>query len=545
MVTPHALNAFSSLLKRCTSLSHLNQIHAAIFRTQLHSNNSLAAKLLSLSSSLSTIQYAHLVFHCVPHPNLSLWNELIKTHVKNSLHTQALSFYAAMTATTPLKPNNFTFPFLLNSCAALLSLPRGSEIHGRIVKTGFSLYLPVKNALIDMYAKCGNLLFARLAFDEMPQRDIVSFNALLSAYARNPEYEISEACLLFDKMAERNVISWNSILMGFVRREDLEKARKVFAEMPERNVVSWTTMLVGCTKAGQLALARSIFEEMPERNLVSWTAMITGYAQNGEPSKALAIFRRMVASRIRPDEVTMTGVISSCAQLGGSELAIWVSSYVEDNAIPLNSHVLTALLDMHAKCGNVDKACELFDRMDQRDVYSYSALIAGLASHGYGKEALTVFQRMEREGVEPDDVTFVGVLNACSHAGLIDEGLQLWDRMIEIYKIAPCADHYACVVDILGRAGRLEEAHSMAKVMPNGPHAGALGALLASCKTYSNSQIAEVVAQELFELEPDNTGNYILLSSIYASSGRWCDAERVRLAMKERRMMKTPGCSWI
>ncbi|OVA20561.1 Pentatricopeptide repeat [Macleaya cordata] len=345
-----------------------------------------------------------------------------------------------------IKPDNYTYPFLLNSCASLSVLDQGIEIHGRVIRTGFGSYIPVSNALIDMYGKYS---------------------------------------------------------------------------------------------------ARVLFDSMPERNLVSWTAMITGYAQNGRPNEALELFRGMEKARIKPDAVTMTGVISASAQLGGLELANWIGSYVDRERIERNDKVLTALIDMHAKCGNMEEACRLFKEIPCPDVFSYSALITGLASHGHGFRALEMFHEMQEKGIEPDNITFVGVLTACSHTGLVEDGLRFWERMVEDYKIEPGADHYACIIDMLGRAGRLNEAHEMVKSMPMGPHPGALGALLAACRTYGNVEIAECIAKPLIKLEPENTGNYMLLASIYASEERWDDAAKVRAAMKEKKVNKLPGCSWF
>ncbi|XP_058092704.1 putative pentatricopeptide repeat-containing protein At5g37570 [Magnolia sinica] len=532
------------LLRQCKSLSPLKQIHAHIFRSNLHQNISLSSTLITLYASLSLPIFSHLIFSSISHPNLSLFNHAIRAFSKfPSLCLSSLHLYLQMTRNR-IKPDNFTFPFLFNSCASLSSLPHGVEIHGRVLKTGFGSCIPVSNALIDMYGKCGGLDWSRQVFDEMPERDVVSYNAVLGAHAKLG-VEMAEAQRLFNRMPARNVISWNAMIVGYVNGGDLDSARGVFDEMPERNVVSWTTMIVGYTKSGSVDVAKLLFDAMPERNLISWTAMITGYAQNGRPTEALELFRRMEMARMKPDAITMTGVISASAQLGGTELANFTSSYVNKNGIERNAKVLTALVDMHAKCGNMEEACRSFDEIPGPDVYSYSALITGLASHGHGIKALDIFNRMRAENVEPDNVTFIGVLNACSHTGLVDDGLRFWKSMVEIYGIQPGPDHYACMVDMLGRAGRLEEAHKLVKSMGTGPHCGALGALLAACKMHGNIEIAEAVAEQLFMLEPENTGNYMLLSSIYALKERWEDAARVRAVMKDRGVSKLPGCSWI
>lgn len=532
-----------SLLKNCNSISHLKQIHAHTLRLNLHLRNSVISSLIPLYASLSP-RHIYLLFSSLSHhPTLSLYNHSIKAFSKTpSLYPESLMLYRQMVRCN-IKPDNYTYPFLLNSCASLCALNYGTEVYGRVIKTGFCSFIEVFNALIDMYGKCSQLGCARQAFDEMLHRDVVSYNALLGAHARLGE-DMLGAQMVFDQMPLRNVISWNAMVVGYVNSGELDSARATFDEMLERNIVTWTTMLVGYTKNGLMDVAKVLFEAMPEKTLVCWTAMISGYAQNGRPNEALALFRRMERTHVKPDAFAMTAVTSALAQIGRPDLANWVTALLDQEGIERNERVLTALVDMHAKCGNIEEACQLFEEIHQPDVYPYSALITGLASHGHGLRALQFFRKMQMAKVEPDYITFVGVLSACSHAGLVEDGLRYWESMINDYKIEPDADHYACMVDMLGRAGKLEQAYKMVQSMPMGPRPGALGALLAACRTYNNVEIAEIVAWELFKLEPWNTGNYVLLSGIYAAREEWDKAARVREVMKERITAKLPGYSW-
>lgn len=331
----------------------------------------------------------------------------------------------------------------------------------------------------------------------------------------------------------------------YVSAGDLVSARRVFDEMPTRDTASWSVLIAGYCKGGLVQNARELFDKMPSKNLVAWTAMINGYAQTGRPKAALALFRDLEAAGIEPDGATMVGVISAVSQIGSTELAGWVGAYVDRKKIERNVKVLTALVDMHAKCGNIEQALSAFREIPQPDAYPYTALISGLATHGHEKLALSVFERMQAQAVKPDPITFVGVLTACSHTGLVDKGLEYWEAMAWDYGIERRADHYACVIDMLGRAGRIEEAFEMVRTMPMGPHPGALGALLSACKTYENVEIAEIVASKLFELEPWNTGNYILLSNIYAGKELWEEAERVRSLMRTKLPFKNPGSTWF
>ncbi|CAO2824744.1 unnamed protein product [Amaranthus hypochondriacus] len=533
-----------SLLKNCNSISHLKQIHAKILRLNLHEHYSFTSSLITIYTSLSPHHIRLLFSSLSEYTTVYLFNCSIRFFSKTpSFYLESLHLYVQMVR-SHFKPDNYTYPFVLNSCAAICYLNYGCGVHGRIVKSGLSSIIEIFNALIDMYGKCGKLGCARKVFDEMSQRDVVSYNALLGAYARIGE-GMTDARMVFDRMPMKNLISWNAMIVGYANCGDIDSAQLIFDMMNDKNVVSWTTMLVGYTKNRLMDKARIIFEAMPEKTLVCWTAMISGYAQNGVPNEALKYFYGMQRARVRPDPYAMTAVMSAIAQLGCPDLASWITTLVDQEGIERNERVLTSLVDMHAKCGNIEKACQLFEEIPRPDVYPYSALITGLASHGHGLKALEIFRKMLMEKVEPDYVTFVGVLNACSHAGLVEEGLAYWESMINKYKIQPDADHYACVIDMLGRAGRLEQAYKILQSMPMGPRPGALGALLAACRTYNNVRIAESVAQELFVLEPQNTGNYVLLSGIYAAREEWDDAARIRKAMTEKISAKEPGYSWI
>ncbi|CAL4945983.1 unnamed protein product [Urochloa decumbens] len=444
----------------------------------------------------------------------------------------------------PVSPDHFTLPFALNAAASLRLLPLGASLHAVAVRLGLlPLRLPVANALVDLYAKCEDFRAAHAALADIPAPDAISFNSLLCAHARNGSVPPAES--LFTAMPSRTQVSWNAMVVVYVSSGDLASARRVFDEMPTRDTASWSVLIVGYCKRGLVQCAHELFDKMPAKNLVAWTAMINGYAQTGRPKAALALFRELEVAGLEPDAATMVGVISAASQMGSTEMALWVGAYVDRKKIERNEKVLTALVDMHAKCGNVEQALSAFREIAQPDAYPYTALISGLATHGHGKLALQVFGRMQAQDIWPDPITFVGVLTACSHAGLVDKGLEYWEAMVRDYGIERRADHYACVVDMLGRAGRIKEAFEMVQTMPMGPHPGALGALLSACKTYDNVEIAEIVANKLFELEPRNTGNYILLSSIYAGKELWEEAERVRSLMKTKLPFKKPGSTWV
>ncbi|XP_022740995.1 pentatricopeptide repeat-containing protein At5g44230 isoform X2 [Durio zibethinus] len=339
----------------------------------------------------------------------------------------------------------------------------------------------------------------------------------------------------------------NSLIEMYVKLGFLECGRKVFDDLPERDLISWTKLIVAYGKIGNMESAGELFGQLPLRDMVAWTAMVTGYAQNAKPREALVFFERMQNEGVETDEVTLVGAISACAQLGAAKYANWIRGIAGNLGFNPSHCVVvgSALIDMYSKCGSVEDAYKVFEAMEERNVFSYSSMIAGFAMHGCANAALQLFYEMVKVGIKPNRVTFIAVLTACSHSGMVEQGRQIFASMEEEYGVSPGVDHYACMVDLLGRAGWLGEALNLAETMPVEPDGGVWGALLGACRTYGNPDIAQIAANHLFELEPDTIGNHILLSNIYASAGQWNDVSRVRKLMREKGLRKNPARSWL
>lgn len=441
-------------------------------------------------------------------------------------------------------PDKFTFPSLVKGCSNEFALREGTTIHASIVRYGTETDVFVGTSLIDFYGKCREVGAARKIFDSMCKRNEVTWTAMLVSYASLGV--LSEAKKLFDEMPKKNLATWNAMINGYIKFGDLIGARNLFDQMPEKNVVSFTSMIDGYAKVGDMASAMFLFERSPDKDVVLWSALISGYTQNGRPDEAINLFIKMGSHNIKPDEFIMVSLMSSCSQVGDLELAKWVESYVSSCSIDLSQpHVVAALIDMNAKCGRLERAMELFEQMPRRDLVSYSSIMQGLSMHGRGAQAVSIFKRMITEGLTPDNVALTVILTACSRAGLVEEGIHYFDSMINEYCLVPLPDHFACMVDLLARCGRLKAAYEMIKSMPMETHAGAWGALLGACKLHCDTELGEVVASRLFELEPQSGGSYVLLSDIYAAADRWLDVALVRDKMKERGIRKIPGCSWV
>ncbi|KAG6695783.1 hypothetical protein I3842_09G114900 [Carya illinoinensis] len=474
-----------SVLHGCTNLTEIKQVHAHILRMGLEQCCYVFTKLIRILTRLDVPvhPYPYLVFQQVKYPNPFLWTALIRGYAIQGPLSESVVLYNRMRR-EGTGPVSFTFSALFKACGAVLDVNLGRQIHAQtIVIGGFASDLYVGNTMIDMYVKCGFL----------------------------------------------------------------NCGRKVFEEMGERDVVSWTELIVAYAKHGDMDSAGELFQGLPVKDMVAWTAMVTGYAQNARPREALQCFEKMQEVGVETDDVTLVGVISACAQLGAAKYANWVRDVAEKSGFGPTENVVvgSALIDMYSKCGSVEEAYKIFEGMKERNVFSYSSMIVGFAMHGCTHAAMQLFHEMLKTETKPNKVTFIGVLTACSHAGLVEQGRQLFLTMDKCFGVAPSADHYACMVDLLGRAGQLEEALELVGTMPMEPHGGVWGALLGACRIHGNPDIAQIAANHLFELEPNRIGNYILLSNIYASAGRWDDVSSLRKLMRKKGLKKNPGCSWV
>ncbi|KAL8047360.1 hypothetical protein ABFX02_08G235900 [Erythranthe guttata] len=474
-----------STLHDCTSLSQIKQTHAYIIRRCLHQSSYVIAKLVRMLSktSVSMLPYGVSIFSQVRHPNAFLYTALIRGYTIDGMLEESVFVYNSMRR-DGLTPVSFTFTTLLSASASEKKVDLGRQLHCECVKLGgFEVDYFVDNVLINLYLKCG----------------------------------------------------W------------LSSGRKVFDESPERDLISWTSLIDAYAKAGRMDSASEMFDRAPAKDMVLWTAMVTGFVQNAKPREALEYFEKMQISGVQTDEITLVGVINACAQLGAAKYANWVRDIAEKSSFSIakDSHLGSAMIDMYSKCGCLEEAYEIFKNMHKKDVYSYSSMIIGLAYHGRANSAIELFEEMTKTDVGPNAVTFLGVLTACSHAGLVEEGKKFFEIMESTYGVTPCADHYNCMVDLFGRTGRLDEALDVITSMPMEPTAGIWGALLGSCRTFANPDIAEIAARHLFELEPVNIGNYILLADVYVKAERWEDSLKVRKLISEKGLRKTPAFSCV
>ncbi|KAJ0980259.1 hypothetical protein J5N97_008514 [Dioscorea zingiberensis] len=439
---------------------------------------------------------------------------------------------------------------LLESCASLQTL---HQIHGRMIKSHHDQSPRLASKLVAAAARLrATDLAVSILRHSPPLPDPFAHNSIINAFLRSSSPHLSLLFFSLYHVPFPNSHTFPPLLKAAALSHSLLLGSALHASLLKLSLDSHlhchTALLSFYSSCGDLISARQVFDRTPHRNIIAvWNAIISGLVKYGQSNEALEFFNLLLLHNsdglvCEPDEITFVSVLAACADLGAVDVVRWIESDLKR----INVQVGTALVDAYSKCGCVEDARRVFDGMTERNVMTWTVMIMGFAMFGYGEEAIALFEEMVGEGVRPDDVTFVGVLYACSHSGLVDEGRRMFDRMINCFKIVPKMEHYGCMVDLLSRAGMLEEALKLVKSMPVEPGPVIWGSLLSACrKNHENIQLIEYVAGHLMEIEPENDATYVLLSNIYADDDRWDDVARVRALMKERGIRKTPGCSSV
>ncbi|KAF8409076.1 hypothetical protein HHK36_005148 [Tetracentron sinense] len=673
--------SYGQLLEACVTNKNLEfgkLIHSKIVINGLENDSFFATKLISHYSACGNVSVAELAFHRVSAQNVFLLNAMIRGYSINGLYQKALDFFYENSNGGP-EPDSYTFSCLLKVCSLLSDLRQGRKIQDLALECGFGSDLFVSNSLIAMFGKCGSLLEGILVFESMPQRDIVSWNSIITAYIHNgfdceamvkvqeliqsslrpdavtmvnalsvctsaatireihcyvvrnghdstpsvrnsliSKYgmcgQTEEAHLVFNKVFRPDKVAWNAVicsyaqngcfkesiqllremnLAGFdsdivtysgiisslVQNDYADEAMETFTEMLnlglKPDVITVASILPAISdikhfnnckeihgysyrhelesdrrvrnalvsvyaKCDSIQNAVRVFAKIKDRDVISWSSMVVGYAQNGHFNESLDTFSEMIKDQIIPNPITVTSVLSACAGISvirqGKEIHLWALK----NEFGAQTFVGTALIDMYAKCGRIEDSKRVFDLMTEKNLVTLNSMIGGYAIHGLGKKALDIFRKVE----EPDHISFIAALSACNHGGLIEEGIKIFNSMKD-FGISPREGHFACMVDILGRSGRLNEAFDLIRTMPIKANPDIWGALLGACKIHSNLEIGFYSGAQIIESGCENPGYYVLISNILADFGKWEEVETIRKLMKERGVSKGAACSWI
>ncbi|KAK3125821.1 hypothetical protein QOZ80_7BG0610130 [Eleusine coracana subsp. coracana] len=448
------------------------------------------------------------------YPDAFLVTTAMRGYLRACLPLQALLLRALLPRAPRLLGNSFSLSLALQaSSAAHSALALGASLHARALKSGFAAAdLFVRTALVEAYAKAGRADLARAAFDEAPRRDVFLCNVMLAAY---------------------------------VARGEVAEARKVFDGMRERDLVSWNTMIHGYAVRGEVAMAREIFDGTAEKDAFSWSSMMSAYAKGRQAKEALDLWREMRTARVKPDCITLVSVLSACGDMGALAVGREAHQFVKSDGVEVDVKLGTALIDMYAKCGDIENSLSVFHSMAEKDVLTWSSMIIGLANHGLGHDALSLFSKMTSEGLKPNEITFIGVLIACTHLGLVSDGKKYFSSMSEVHGVAPRVEHYGCMVDLLGRSGHVQEARQLIRDMPFEPDAVIWRALLGACRIHKNVEVAEEAMSKLRVLDPHADGHYVLLSNIYAQANAWEGVAEMRKTLRRESIQRIPGRSSI
>lgn len=545
----------------------------------------LSLKLIKNYCDSGDLRRARQLFDKITSPDLHSWTTLISAYTRHDLQKEAINLYTRL-RDIGFQPDRFVLLSVVKACTTSGDLIQAQRAHKDAVMFGFHHDLLLGNAMIDMFAKCKHLEGAKTAFNDLHVRDVISWTSICSCYVScgYPRKGLQAFREMGLDGVKPNSVSLSSILPacsklkcldlgrvihGFVVKTGMganvfvssalidmyatclciKEAEMIFNQMVNKDIVSHNVMISAYFENGEPEKAVSMFKKMKENhsklNYASWNSILSGCFQSGQTQEALNLLSEMQESGFKPNQITLTSVLTACTNSeslrGGKE----IHGYIFRHCFLNDTTALTALIFMYAKCGKLKFSQKAFEMMNTRDTIAWNTMIIANSMHGNGEEALTLFTQMLKSGVKPNAITFTGVLSGCSHSKLVDEGLSVFNSMSKVHLIEPDAEHHSCVVDILSRAGRLEEAYQFIQSMSIKATPSAWGALLGGCRVYKNVDLARIVAKKLFEIEPNNPGNYVSLSNILVNAKLWGEASETRKVMRDKGMKKEPGCSWV
>ncbi|XP_047949873.1 pentatricopeptide repeat-containing protein At5g19020, mitochondrial [Salvia hispanica] len=636
------VSALKSISSSPSLISHGQQLHCLVLKSGLNFNVFIQNSLISMYSKTGMFSCARSIFESSPKLDYVSFNIILSGYVKNGRLGDAHKLFEKMPLRNCVSYTTMIMGFAQNECyedaialfremrllgvvpgevtmASVLSAYARADgtrmnamlLHGLVAKLGLDMRVIVSTNLVLLYSVSSSLHDARKIFDNMADKNVVSWNVMLNGYVKGGLVDLARD--LFEEIPGKDVVSWGTMIDGYLQTGRLREALALYCEMrhtgsrpnevmvvdivsacgqatrllegrqfhalavkmgitcydfmqatlihfyvachqvelaylqfeegTKDHVACWNALIAGLMRNGIVNEAAHLFSIMPQRDVFSWSSMISGYAQNGKHSLAIDVFHEMVGKGFKPNEITMVSVFSAISGLSTLKEGRWAHEFIHCNSIPINDNLSTAIIDMYAKCGSIDSALEVFDQIRDkaRKVCPWNAIICGLAMHGKAEASLMIFADLQSRKIKPNLITFIGVLSACCHAGLVEAGKSHFRSMTATYGLEPNIKHYGCMVDLLGRAGRLNEAEELVQNMPMEADAIIWGTLLAACKMYENTDVGERAAQNLAKVEPSHGPSRVLLSNLYADAGRWDDAFLVRRAMQKENLARSPA----
>ncbi|KAK7263913.1 hypothetical protein RJT34_31512 [Clitoria ternatea] len=520
-------------------------------------------------------------FARMPQRDCVSWNTLISVFSQHGLGVECLRMFVEM-CNQGFRPNFMTYGSVFSACASVSDLEWGTHLHARILRMEHSVDAFLGSGMVDMYAKCGCLGLAKRVFDGLGERNQVSWTCLIAGVAQVGLGE--DALALFNQMRQASVALddftlatvlgvcssqdyaatgellhghaiksgmdssvavGNAIITMYAKCGSTEKANLVFRLMPLRDTISWTAMITAFSQIGDIDRARECFDMMPERNTITWNSMLSTYIQHGFSEEGMKLYVLMRRKGVKPDWITFTTSIRACADLAIIKLGMQVVSHAIKFGLSFDVSVANSNVTMYSRCGQIKEAQKVFESIHSKNLISWNAMLAAFAQNGLGRKVIETFEDMLKTECKPDHISYVAVLSGCSHMGLVVEGKHYFDSMTKVFGISPTNEHFACMVDLLGRAGLLDQAKNLVDGMPFEPNATVWGALLGACRIHRDSRLAETAMKKLIELNVEDSGGYVLLANIYAESGELENVADMRKLIKAKGIRKSPGCSWI
>ncbi|XP_059624856.1 pentatricopeptide repeat-containing protein At3g20730-like [Cornus florida] len=547
-------SSYSKILQLCIDKNaekegHL--IHNHLLANGFGSNLYLNTKMIIFYAKIGDMVNARKVFDKMPEKSVVSWTALLSGYSQNGFSKEALMVFSAMHRNS-VKANQFTYGSALRACTTMMCLDRGKQIQGCICKGRFVENLFVQSALVDLHSKCGKMEDACYVFESMSERDVVSWNAMIGGYA--VQRLTNCAFKMFRSMLRGGMIpdcfTLANVLKASTGGSCLMTVNQVHAFVIHLGFGSYNvlngSLIDAYAKCGSVRSAKCIYKNMLKKDTISCTALITGYAREGICSRdALILFGGLHQMHLGIDGVILCSLLNICANTASLDIGRQLHALTLKYPLSHDMALGNALIDMYAKSGEISDANHIFEEMEDKNVISWTSLIAGYGKHGYGHKAIALYRKMECEGLKPNDVTFLSLLFACSHSGLTGEGWECFSNMVGKYNILPRAEHYSCMVDLFARGGLLEEAYDLICKMDVKPNASLWGAILGACNIYGNMSLGEVAAKHLSHLDPVNSVNYVALANIYAAAGLWDNAWKTRKLTEVRSMKKNPGYSFF
>ncbi|XVF31646.1 hypothetical protein REPUB_Repub17cG0009000 [Reevesia pubescens] len=546
-------SAYASVFRSCAGSSAFRlgrQLHGHALKTNFALDLIVGTAILDMYAKCGSMTEAQKIFNLFPIRNLQSFNAIIIGYAQSEQGFQALLLFKLLLKSN-LGFDEITLSGGFSACAVIKGYSSGVQIHALAVKSTFESNICVANAILDMYGKCGALAEACHVFYEMQRRDAISWNSIIAAHEQNGNEEetLSQFVSMLHSGMEPDEFTYGSVLKACAGQQALNYGieihnRIIKSGMGLHSFVGSALVDMYC-KCGMMEEAEKIHDRIEQQTMVCWNAIISGFSLQKESEEAQNFFSQMLEMRVKPDHFTYATVLDTCANLATVGLGKQIHAQIIKLVLQSDVYICSTLVDMYSKCGNMHDSKIMFEKATNRDFVTWNAMICGYAQHGLGEEALKIFEDMVVENITPNHATFVSVLRACAHIGLVEKGLHYFGLMSSEYGLAPQLEHYSCMVDIMGRAGQVIEALKLINDMPFEPDDVIWRTLLSICKIHGNVEVAERVANSLLQLDPQDSSAYILLSNIYADAGMWDKVSDMRKMMKYNKLKKEPGCSWI